>query len=89
MGWIITLVVIFIYLFFILFLGSLAGRNRESSVVEFIAASGNLGFVVMYFLMGGAIFSAFAFLGGPGWAFSRGAAAYYILGYCALGLVPW
>jgi SSS family solute:Na+ symporter len=89
MGWVVTLVVIFIYLFFVLFLGSLAGRKRESSVVEFIAASRNLGFFVMYFLMGGAIFSAFAYLGGPGWAFSRGAAAFYILGYCALGLVPW
>jgi SSS family solute:Na+ symporter len=89
MGWIATLVVIFIYLLFVLSLGSLAGRGRESSVVEYIAASRNLGFIVMYFLMGGAIFSAFAYLGGPGWAYSKGAASFYIMGYCALGLVPW
>lgn len=89
MSWIATLIVIFIYLFFVLFLGSFAGRGRGSSVVEYIAASRNLGFIVMYFLMGGAIFSAFAYLGGPGWAYSKGAAAFYILGYCALGLVPW
>jgi len=89
MSWITVLIIIFIYLFFILFLGSWAGRGRESSVVEYIAASRNLGFLVMYFLMGGAIFSAFAYLGGPGFAYSRGAAAFYILGYCALGLVPW
>ncbi|UCH08137.1 MAG: sodium:solute symporter family protein [Deltaproteobacteria bacterium] len=89
MSWITVLIIICIYLFFILFLGSSAGRRRESSVVEYIAASRNLGFLVMYFLMGGAIFSAFAYLGGPGWAYSKGAAAYYILGYCALGLVPW
>jgi SSS family solute:Na+ symporter len=89
MSWITVLIIIVIYLFFILFLGSSAGRRRESSVVEYIAASRNLGFFVMYFLMGGAIFSAFAYLGGPGWAYSRGAAAFYILGYCALGLVPW
>ena len=89
MSWILVLIIIFIYLFFVLFLGSWAGRGRESSIVEYIAASRGLGFVVMYFLMGGAIFSAFAYLGGPGWAYSKGAAAFYILGYCALGLVPW
>lgn len=89
MSWITVTIIIFIYLFFILFLGSWAGRGRESSVVEYIAASRNLGFFVMYFLMGGAIFSAFAYLGGPGWAYSKGAASFYILGYCALGLVPW
>jgi SSS family solute:Na+ symporter len=89
MTWIVILIIIFIYLFFVLFLGSWAGRGRESSIVEYIAASRGLGFVVMYFLMGGAIFSAFAYLGGPGWAYSKGAAAFYILGYCALGLVPW
>jgi len=89
MTWILILIIIFIYLFFVLFLGSWAGRGRESSIVEYIAASRGLGFVVMYFLMGGAIFSAFAYLGGPGWAYSKGAAAFYILAYCALGLVPW
>lgn len=89
MTWILTLSIIFIYLFFILFLGTWAGRGRKSSIVEYIAASRSFGFVVMYFLMGGAIFSAFAYLGGPGWAYSKGAAAFYILGYCALGLVPW
>ncbi|TFG93210.1 MAG: sodium:solute symporter family protein, partial [Syntrophobacterales bacterium] len=89
MSWITVTVIIFIYLFFVLFLGAWAGRGRESSVVEYIAASRNLGFVVMYFLMGGAIFSAFAYLGGPGWAYSKGAASFYILAYCALGLVPW
>ncbi len=89
MTWILILIIIFVYLFFVLFLGSWAGRGRESSIVEYIAASRGLGFVVMYFLMGGAIFSAFAYLGGPGWAYSKGAAAFYILGYCALGLVPW
>jgi len=89
MSWITVTIIIFIYLFFILFLGSWGGRGRERSVVEYIAASRNLGFFVMYFLMGGAIFSAFAYLGGPGYAYSRGAAAFFILGYCALGLVPW
>jgi SSS family solute:Na+ symporter len=89
MSWITSLIVIFIYLIIVLVIGGLAGRGRKSSVVEYVAASRNLGFIIMYFLMGGAIFSAFAYLGGPGWAYSKGAASFYILGYCALGLVPW
>ena len=89
MSWITVLIVIILYLFLVLFLGAIAGRGKESTVVEYIAANRSLGFVTMYFLMGGAIFSAFAYLGGPGWAYSKGAAAYFILGYCALGLVPW
>ena len=43
----------------------------------------------MYFIMGASIFSAFSFLGGPGWAYSRGAAAFYILSYATVGLIPW
>ena len=89
MNWMITLTVITIYLVIVFCIGSIAGRGRDSSVKEYIAANRNLGFVVLYFLMGGAIFSAFAYLGGPGWAYSKGAASFFILGYCALGLVPW
>jgi solute:Na+ symporter, SSS family len=43
----------------------------------------------MYFIVGGTIFSAFAFLGGPGWAYSRGAAVLYILSYGVIGIAPW
>ncbi|SVD34226.1 uncharacterized protein METZ01_LOCUS387080, partial [marine metagenome] len=59
------------------------------SVSEYAVADRGLGLFVMWFLMGGTIFSAFAFLGGPGWAYSKGAAAFYILAYAALGLLPW
>ena len=45
--------------------------------------------MVLYFIIGASIFSAFAFLGGPGWAYSRGAAAFYILCYGTVGMVPW
>jgi SSS family solute:Na+ symporter len=89
MDWIITLGVILVYLCIVFCIGAFAGRGRENSVQEYITANRSLGFIVLYFLMGGAIFSAFAYLGGPGWAYSKGAASYYIMGYCALGLVPW
>jgi len=45
MEWMTVTLIIFIYLFFVLFLGTWAGRGRESSVVEYIAASRGLGFL--------------------------------------------
>jgi SSS family solute:Na+ symporter len=84
-----VIVVVVIYLGITTVTGILADLRREFSISEYVAASGSLNLFVMYFLMGGAIFSAFAFLGGPGWAFSRGAASFYILAYCAMGLLPW
>lgn len=88
-GTIIVLLVVLIYLAIVMIMGIKAGLNKENSLEEFVAASRSLNGFVMYFLMGGAIFSAFAFLGGPGWAYSKGAASFYILAYCAMGLIPW
>lgn len=85
----IVMTIVSIYLLVVMVTGVMAGRKRENTINEYVAASGGLNFFVMYFLMGGAIFSAFAFLGGPGTAFSSGAASYYVLAYCAMGLLPW
>lgn len=84
-----VLFIVFLYLLLVLFMGIRAGLNKDKSIEEYVAASRSLNSFVMYFLMGGAIYSAFAFLGGPGWAYSRGAASFYILAYCAMGLLPW
>ena len=89
-AWIIAIIAMAVYLVFAFGLGLLAGRGRSFfSVSEYAVADRGLGLFVMWFLMGGTIFSAFAFLGGPGWAYSKGAAAFYILAYAALGLLPW
>lgn len=89
-SWIIALVMMGLYLVVAFALGLLAGKGRSFfSVSEYAVADRGLGLVVMWFLMGGTIFSAFAFLGGPGWAYSKGAASFYILSYTALGLLPW
>ncbi|MGE5578556.1 MAG: sodium:solute symporter family protein [Bacillota bacterium] len=88
--WVSALIMMGAYLTLALVIGILAGRKRDFfSLAEFATAHRDLALFIMWFMMGGTIFSAFAFLGGPGWAFSRGAASYYVLGYCALGLLPW
>ena len=77
------------YLLGCLILGMVPGRRSSASATGFVAGDRSMGTVLMYFITGATIFSAFAFLGGPGWAYSRGAAAYYILGYGVLGMVPF
>jgi SSS family solute:Na+ symporter len=87
--WIAVLAVTLAYLGVSLLVGLLSGRRATASTEGYVAGDRALGFLVLYFIMGASIFSAFAFLGGPGWAYSRGAAAFYILAYGTVGLVPW
>ena len=80
---------ILLYLAVTLGIGLAAGRRASRSVAGYVAGDRRFGLLVMYFVTGATVFSAFAFLGGPGWAYSRGAAAFYILSYGALGIAPW
>ncbi|MEJ2186176.1 MAG: sodium:solute symporter family protein, partial [Gemmatimonadota bacterium] len=86
--WQIVAGVVFAYLAVTLAIGLLAGRRTSKSVAGYVAADRGFGLLAMYFVTGATIFSAFAFLGGPGWASSRGAASFYILSYGVLGIAP-
>ena len=71
-----------------LIMGIWSGRRISKSVEGFVAGDRSMNALFMYFVMGASVFSAFAFLGGPGWAYSRGAAAFYIIAYGIIGMVP-
>ena len=77
------------YLGLCLFVGVRAKGDTSDTATGYVAGDRALGTLVMYFITGATIFSAFAFLGAPGWAYSRGAAAFYILGFGTLGFVPF
>ncbi|MCP3920621.1 MAG: sodium:solute symporter family protein [bacterium] len=64
-------------------------KRTSDSATGYVAGDRSLGTLVMYFITGATIFSAFAFLGMPGWAYSRGVAGLYILAYGALGFLPF
>lgn len=87
--WLFITLFIAAYLAVTLAIGLLAGRRATDSVTGYVAADRSFGLVVMYFVTGATVFSSFAFLGGPGWAYSRGAAAFYILSYGVLGMAPF
>lgn len=88
-AWMVVTTVTVGYLLVSLAVGLYSGRSASKGPEGYIAGDRTLGFLVMYFIMGASIFSAFAFLGGPGMAYSRGAAAFYILAYGTIGLMPW
>jgi SSS family solute:Na+ symporter len=87
--WQVVTLVLAAYLAVTLAIGLRAGRRSSRSVTGYVAGDRDFGLLIMYFVTGATVFSAFAFLGGPGWAYSRGGAAFYILAYGALGMAPW
>nr|MCS5599408.1 hypothetical protein [Rhodospirillales bacterium] len=87
-GWLIALLICLIYLLVTLVTGIMSGFRVSKSVTGFVAADRSMNTVVLYFVMGASVFSSFAFLGGPGWAYSRGVASFYILAYGIVGVVP-
>lgn len=87
-SWIVILLTCGAYLLLSLIFGILPGRRTTKSVAGYVAADRTMSVVILYFVIGASVFSSFAFLGGPGWAYSRGAASFYILAYGAIGFVP-
>jgi SSS family solute:Na+ symporter len=87
--WVVVSIIIALYLLVTLAVGLLAGRRASKSVAGYVAGDRSFGLLVMYFVTGASMFSSFAFLGGPGWVYSRGAAAFYILAYGAVGMAPF
>jgi len=85
----VVLGVVAAYLGACLFVGLRAKGRASDTAAGYVAGDRALGTLVMYFITGATIFSAFAFLGAPGWAYDRGAAAFYILGFGILGFVPF
>ena len=83
------LLVVGAYLALSLFVGWRAARTASDSATGFVAGDRSMGPVLMYFVTGATIFSAFAFLGAPGRAYSTGAAAFHILAFGVLGFLPF
>ena len=76
------------YLVVALVLGVLAGRRGKGDVTDFVAGERGFGPVVMYFVLGATIYSAYALLGTPQRVVAKGADVLYIFAYGAVGFVP-
>jgi SSS family solute:Na+ symporter len=65
-------------------LGLLARRGRDMNLEQWSVGGRGFGSMVVFLLMAGEIYTTFTFLGGSGWAYGKGAPAFYILCYGAI-----
>jgi len=80
--------VVFTYLLITVLIGVLAGRQGKGDTNDFVAGERSFGPLVMYFVVGATIFSAYALLGTPQRVMAKGSDAFYMLAYGSVGLVP-
>ena len=76
------------YLLVALVLGVWAGRRGSGGSDDFITGERSFGPVLMYFVMGAMVFSAYALLGTPQRVMAKGSDAFYALAYGSVALVP-
>lgn len=82
-----ALLIIIATLVLVLYLGVRARRGRTMSLEQWSVGGRGFGTVFVFLLMAGEIYTTFTFLGGSGWAYGKGAPAFYILSYGALAYV--
>ena len=79
---------IFGYLGLSLAVGLWAGRRGSGGTDDFITGERSFGPVLMYFVMGAMVFSAYALLGTPQRILAKGSDAFYALAYGAASMIP-
>jgi len=67
--------------------GFLAVGKIKMSPQELVVGNRSFGTILLSLLLAGESITTFTFLGAAGWAYSRGAPAFYILAYLPLGLI--
>ncbi len=67
--------------------GMIPGMREKMTLEQWAIGGRNFGRLLNWFILAGEIYTAFAFLGGSGWAYARGGPTFYILGYCTLAYV--
>lgn len=82
-----ALLIIFFIALIALYLGIRATRGKEMNVDEFAVGNKWFGTLFIFLLIAGEVYTTFTFLGGSGWAYSHGAAAYYVPAYICLAYV--
>ncbi|MGH7649298.1 MAG: sodium:solute symporter family protein, partial [Gemmatimonadaceae bacterium] len=65
-------------------LGIRARRGHAMTLEQWSVGGRGFGTIFVFVLMAGEIYTTFTFLGGSGWAYGKGAPAFYILCYGAI-----
>ncbi|HWI28747.1 MAG TPA: sodium:solute symporter [Stellaceae bacterium] len=70
-----------------LWLGIQARRGRDMNLEQWTVGGRGFGTLLVFLLLAGEIYTTFTFLGGSGFAYGKGAPAFYILCYGALAYI--
>ncbi|MDQ6930570.1 MAG: sodium:solute symporter family protein [Candidatus Eremiobacteraeota bacterium] len=62
-------------------------RKLRMTPAEYMIGGRSFGTIFLWVLMAGEIYTSFTFLGAAGWAYGKGAPAFYILAYGTLGYI--
>ncbi|EIT83904.1 sodium/pantothenate symporter [Fictibacillus macauensis ZFHKF-1] len=79
-----SLVILGLFLVLSLVLGIVAKKGKDMNLEQWSVGGRGFGTLFVFLLMAGEIYTTFTFLGGSGWAYSKGGPALYILVYGAL-----
>ncbi|MFD5124064.1 sodium:solute symporter [Streptomyces sp. NPDC058385] len=82
-----ALAVIFVFLAASIGLGLRARRGKDMDLEQWSVGGRGFGTIFVFLLLAGEIYTTFTFLGASGWAYGKGAPAYYILCYASLAYV--
>jgi SSS family solute:Na+ symporter len=82
-----ALVIIALTVIVALALGLAARRGVRMTLEQWTVAGRGFGGLLVFLLTAGEIYTTFTFLGGSGYAYGRGAPAYYILAYGSLAYI--
>jgi len=83
----VSLLIIFLFIISATIVGLIPGINKKMTLEEWAVGGRNFGRWLNWFILAGEIYTAFAFLGASGWAYSKGGPTFYILGYGALAYI--
>ncbi|MED4401993.1 sodium:solute symporter [Metabacillus fastidiosus] len=82
-----ALVVIVLFLIIAFYLGIKAKKGKEMSLDEWAVGGRGFGAFFIFVLLAGEMNTTFTFLGGSGWAYSKGAPAAYMIIYLPLSII--
>lgn len=68
-------------------LGIFGVRKVKMDPTQFIVGGRSLGAIFLWLLMAGEVYTSFTFLGAAGWAYSKGAPAFYIICYLTVACI--
>ncbi len=71
----------------LLALGLCVSRARNLSLEQWSVGGRGFGTVLVFLLLAGEIYTTFTFLGGSGWAYGKGAPAFYIIAYGSVAYI--